>query len=96
MVTNKCFNIMVPNFNYFLKKHLYPYIDKAKPVTVNDPQQVFLPFYHAFGFATLLGNLYLGTSTISVAKFDLELICQIIQKYKVILFTQYILSYIHF
>jgi acyl-CoA synthetase (AMP-forming)/AMP-acid ligase II len=44
----------------------------------------FLPFYHIFGLTSLVLNaLYTVTPVVVMAKFDLELLCQLIQKYKI-------------
>ena len=83
MLSNRNLSIMLPNFAYMMKKQVFPYINKKNPITVNDPQQNFLPFYHIFGMGTLLTNLYLGITTIAMPKFDFEVLCKNVQEYKV-------------
>ncbi|KAF1807348.1 hypothetical protein V8B55DRAFT_1349107 [Mucor lusitanicus] len=44
----------------------------------------FLPFFHIFGLTTLvLRAFYSNTPVVVVPKYDLELVCQLIEKYKV-------------
>ncbi|CEP19440.1 hypothetical protein [Parasitella parasitica] len=44
----------------------------------------FLPFFHIFGLTTLvLRAFYSNTPVVIVPKYDLELVCQLIEKYKV-------------
>lgn len=44
----------------------------------------FLPFFHIFGLTTLvLRSFYSNTPVVIVPKYDLELVCQLIEKYKV-------------
>lgn len=44
----------------------------------------FLPFYHIFGLTTLvLRSFYSNTPVVVVPKYDLELVCQLIEKYKI-------------
>jgi acyl-CoA synthetase (AMP-forming)/AMP-acid ligase II len=44
----------------------------------------FLPFFHIFGLTTLvLRAFYSNTAVVIVPKYDLELVCQLIEKYKI-------------
>lgn len=44
----------------------------------------FLPFFHIFGLTTLVFRaFYSNTPVVVIPKYDLELVCQLIQKYKI-------------
>ena len=44
----------------------------------------FLPFFHIFGLTTLvLRSFYTNTTVVIVPKYELELVCQLIEKYKI-------------
>lgn len=46
----------------------------------------FLPFYHIYGLTSLILNAYYKvTPVVIMARFDLELLCQLVEKYKVTL-----------
>ncbi|GAA5801333.1 hypothetical protein EDC94DRAFT_541147 [Helicostylum pulchrum] len=46
----------------------------------------FLPFYHIYGLTSLVFNAYYKvTPVIIMARYDLELLCQLVEKYKVTL-----------
>ena len=83
MISNQNLSAMLPNFATFVKKMILPYINKENPLTIKDPHQNFLPFYHIFGMGTLLTNLYLGITTIAMPEFNFEHLCKNIQEYKV-------------
>lgn len=44
----------------------------------------FLPFYHIFGLTSLVLNpIYKVTPVVVMSKFDLEMMCQLVEKYKI-------------
>lgn len=46
----------------------------------------FLPFYHIYGLTSLVLNaFYKVTPVVIMARYDLELLCQLVEKYKVTL-----------
>ncbi|OBZ83625.1 4-coumarate--CoA ligase [Choanephora cucurbitarum] len=48
----------------------------------------FLPFYHIYGLTSLLLNAYYKVSPVVImSRYDLELLCQLVQKYKVTLMS---------
>lgn len=74
---------MIPNFAAYIENEVFPFIDRKNPVTAEDAQLLFLPFYHIFGLGCLLGNLYIGVPTVALSHFKLEVMCQVIQDFKV-------------
>ena len=53
---------------------------------VDDVILGFLPFYHIYGLTALVLNAYYRvTPVIIMARYDLELMCQLVEKYKVTL-----------
>uniref|UniRef100_A0AC34GHW5 AMP-dependent synthetase/ligase domain-containing protein n=1 Tax=Panagrolaimus sp. ES5 TaxID=591445 RepID=A0AC34GHW5_9BILA len=44
---------------------------------------MFLPFYHIFGVGALMVNLHLGVPTVTMPKYDFDMMCKTIQDYKV-------------
>jgi acyl-CoA synthetase (AMP-forming)/AMP-acid ligase II len=54
----------------------------------NDVILGFLPFYHIFGLSSLvLTSFYKGIPVVVMAKYDLEHLCQLVEKYKVTVAT---------
>uniref|UniRef100_A0A914YMI8 AMP-dependent synthetase/ligase domain-containing protein n=1 Tax=Panagrolaimus superbus TaxID=310955 RepID=A0A914YMI8_9BILA len=74
---------MVPNFSSFFTHEVLPYINKENITTTDDPQLLFLPFYHIFGVGALMCNLFMGITTVTMPKYDFEMMCKTIQNYKV-------------
>lgn len=62
---------------------------RLEPEDVNVENDVilgFLPFYHIYGLTSLVLNaFYKVTPVVIMARYDLELLCQLVEKYKVTL-----------
>lgn len=54
------------------------------PYQLDDVYIGFLPFFHIFGLTALvLRAFYSNTPVVVVARYELELVCKLIEKYKV-------------
>ncbi|KAK0427345.1 hypothetical protein QR680_010179 [Steinernema hermaphroditum] len=49
----------------------------------NETDIIFMPLYHMYGFCVLLSNIMRGQTTVLLERFDFELYCKSIEKYKI-------------
>ncbi|KAI9474122.1 MAG: hypothetical protein EXX96DRAFT_509209 [Benjaminiella poitrasii] len=76
--------VMLTHRNFVAQMIIVTDYEQTDVNQVDDRIIGFLPFFHIFGLTTLvLRAFYSNTPVVIVSKFDLELVCQLIEKYKI-------------
>jgi acyl-CoA synthetase (AMP-forming)/AMP-acid ligase II len=58
--------------------------EEDEPITGDEVTLGFLPFYHVYGLTSLVFNVfYKVIPVVIMVRYDLELLCQLVQKYKI-------------
>lgn len=73
---------IIEMFQNYYKDHIWPKID-PNFCTSKEKLIVMLPLYHLYGLFLVSQALWTGMTTILMQKFDGELFCQCIEKFKV-------------
>ncbi|KAE9547391.1 hypothetical protein FO519_009399 [Halicephalobus sp. NKZ332] len=82
MLTHKNLVTVLHNFTDVMKENIYStLVPSFLPCEQNSI--LFLPFYHMFGFGTLLNGIYNRETIVVMTKFDFEKFCKYIQDYKI-------------
>ncbi|KAI8973357.1 hypothetical protein BDF20DRAFT_823555 [Mycotypha africana] len=75
--------VMLTHRNFVSQMILVSSYEEINPHEAADVYIGFLPFYHIFGLTTLvLRAFYTNTQVVVVPKYELELVCRLIEKYK--------------
>lgn len=82
MLTHKNLSTTVVNFDHAMAHDVFGDFDPPYD-GFNESQLIFMPFYHIFGFGSLMGALNLGATIATMPKLDLELYCKTVQDYKI-------------
>lgn len=76
--------VMLTHTNFVSQILLVTEFEGTDPNQKNDRIIGFLPFYHIFGLTTLvLRAFYSVTPVVIIPKYELERVCQLIEKYKI-------------
>lgn len=76
--------VMLTHKNFVSQNLLVTDFEQTDPYNLDDRIIGFLPFFHIFGLTTLvLRAFYSNTPVVIVPKYELELVCQLIEKYKI-------------
>ncbi|KAI8886389.1 acetyl-CoA synthetase-like protein [Backusella circina FSU 941] len=76
--------VMLTHTNFVSQMLLVTEFEGTDPNQKDDRIIGFLPFYHIFGLTTLvLRAFYSVTPVVIIPKYDLERVCQLIEKYKI-------------
>ncbi|CAD6191621.1 unnamed protein product [Caenorhabditis auriculariae] len=82
--------VMMSHFNFGTMLNIFNQIDKARNTVTIDPNWdyrrekllLFLPFYHAFGFALFNQSMLQGSTGIILSHFEPNNFCSVIQSHK--------------
>lgn len=76
--------VMLTHRNFVSQIIMVTDFEETDPNQLDDVYIGFLPFFHIFGLTTLvLRTFYSNTPVVIVARYELELVCQLIEKYKI-------------
>ncbi|CAJ0959713.1 unnamed protein product, partial [Mesorhabditis belari] len=83
--------VMISHRNFGTMLQIYAIHNRTRLMTVLDPKwddekenyNLFLPFYHIFGFAIMVSTLYYKATGIIHSHFDPDVFCKAIQDFKI-------------
>lgn len=76
--------VMLTHHNFVSQITLVTSFEQTDPHRLDDRIIGFLPFFHIFGLTSLvLRAFYSNTPVVVMPKYDLELFCQLVEKYKI-------------
>uniref|UniRef100_A0A915DNB9 Uncharacterized protein n=1 Tax=Ditylenchus dipsaci TaxID=166011 RepID=A0A915DNB9_9BILA len=81
MISHKNFGTMMNLLTNQFNTNVLPYIDKDFDYR-KENQMLMLPFYHIYGFGMLINCLLNGSTGIILEKFEHQIFCKSIEKYK--------------
>lgn len=78
--------VMLTHKNFIAQILQTVHVEPIEEQPLDDVILGFLPFYHIYGLTSLILNSYYKvTPVVIMARYDLELLCQLVEKYKVTL-----------
>jgi 4-coumarate--CoA ligase len=76
--------VMLTHRNFVSQMIMVTDFEETDPNKLDDVYIGFLPFFHIFGLTALvLRAFYSNTPVVVIARYELELVCRLIEKYKI-------------